>query len=267
MVKENVRIKDNITIVDKISVIQSISNYYFTDGEYTPYYEEMAKVTAIAQNFLDGVTFDSSDYIYELVMNDEELKSLVNKFTDFPTGRSDSQYYTLMDNIMSDVNKIVEFEKQKIIHGTHTMEIIGEICEGVVTVLNRIADVNSPENIQMAKDFMEEVKKNGITEETLANAVRKAADKFKLPESDVIEGQRQRISEQQEQLKEKEAEIQELRKWKRDHMARNVMNTRQNKTTAKSVKGSGIVEMIPKEKSTEGVAKKAARKSSKKSES
>ena len=70
--------------------------------------------------------------------------------------------------------------------------------------------MNSPKNIQIAKDFMEEIKQNGITEETLANAVRKAADKFKMPENEVIKEQRKRIAEQQDQLQEKEAKIQEL---------------------------------------------------------
>lgn len=246
MKKENVKIKSNITIVDEISTIQSIVEYYFTDDEYTPYYADMAKITAVAQNFLDGVEFEAEDYVYECVMTNDDLYKWVNKFLVPSAIKSDAQYYNRMERIMKQVEDIVEFKKQKLIHGSDTIKAIGDLCDSVTTVLNNIAKMNSPENIQMAKEFMEEIKKNGITEETLANAARKAANQFKLPENDVIEGQRKRIAEQQEQLQEKETEIQDLRKWKREHMARNV----------KAVKGKGIV--------VDPTPKKTIRKSDKK---
>lgn len=230
MKKENVKIKSNITIVDEISAIQSIVDYYFTDDEYTPYYADMAKITAVAQNFLDGVEFEAEDYVYECVITNDDLYKCVNKFLVPSAIKSDAQYYNRMERIMKQVEDIVEFKKQKLIHGSDAIKAIGDLCDSVTTVLNNIAKMNSPENIQMAKEFMEEIKKNGITEETLTNAVRKAADQFKMSESNVIEGQRNRIAEQQAQLQEKEAEIQELRKWKREYMARNV----------KAVKGAGI---------------------------
>ena len=241
MKKENVKIKSNITIVDEISTIQSIVEYYFTDDEYTPYYADMAKITAVAQNFLDGVEFEAEDYVYECVMTNDDLYKCVNKFLVSSAIKSDAQYYNRMERIMKQVEDIVEFKKQKLIHGSDTIKAIGDLCDSVTTVLNNIAEMNSPENIQMAKEFMEEIKKNGITEETLANAARKAANQFKLPENDVIEGQRKRIAEQQEQLQEKETEIQDLRKWKREHMARNV----------KAVKGSGKTAATSKKKASE----------------
>ena len=80
----------------------------------------------------------------------------------------------------------------------------------------------SPSDMNTALDFMKQLNDTDITEETLANAARKAADQFKLPESDIIEGQRKRIAEQQKQLTEKETEITELRKWKSEQEARNV---------------------------------------------
>lgn len=233
MKKDNVRVKSDITIVDEIAVIEGMVSYYFTDNEYTPYYVDMAKVTVIAENFLDGVEFESEDYVYQLVMENDDIYECVKKFLEIPTSQDKENVdcYVRMEKIMKQVGDIVEFKKQKLIHGSDTIKAIGDLCDSVTSVLNNISEMNSPENIQMAKEFMEEIKKNGITEETLASAARKAADQFKLPESDVIEGQRQRIAEQQEQLKEKEAEIQELRKWRREYMVRNV----------KVLKGSGKI--------------------------
>lgn len=226
MKKENVKIKSNITIVDEISAIQSIAEYYFTDGEYTPYYADMAKITVVAQNFLDGIEFENEDYVYECVMTNDDLYKCVNKFLVPSAIKSDAQYYNCMERIMKQVEDIVEFKKQKLIHNTDAFEIVGDMCMALKDIVDQYV-----QNAELAKGFMEDLKESGITEETLANAVRNAADQFKLPDNDIIEGQRQRIAEQQEQLQEKEAEIQDLRKWKREYMARNV----------KAVKGEGKI--------------------------
>ena len=225
MKKENVKIKSNITIVDEISTIQSIVEYYFTDDEYTPYYADMAKITAVAQNFLDGVEFEAEDYVYECVITNDDLYKCVSKFLVPSAIKSDAQYYNRMERIMKQVEDIVEFKKQKLIHNTDAFSIVGDMCLAIKDILD-----NYVQNTEVAQGFIEDLKASGITEETLTNAVRKAADQFKMSESDVIEGQRNRIAEQQAQLQEKEAEIQELRKWKREYMARNV----------KAVKGAGV---------------------------
>ena len=236
MRKNNVKIKDNITIVDEISAIQSIVEYYFTDNEYTPYYADMAKTTAVAQNFLDGVEFEAEDYVYECVMTNDDLYKCVNKFLVSSAIKSDAQYYNRMERIMKKVEDIVEFKKQKLIHNTDAFSIVGDMCLAIKDILD-----NYIQNTEIANKFIEDLKESGITEETLTNAVRNAANKFQMPESDVIEGQRKRIAEQQEQLQEKETEIQDLRKWKHEHMARNV----------KAVNGTGKIAGNTKKKASE----------------
>lgn len=236
MRKNNVKIKDNITIVDEISAIQSIVEYYFTDSEYTPYYADMAKTTAVAQNFLDGVEFEAEDYVYECVMTNDDLYKCVNKFLVSSAIKSDAQYYNRMERIMKKVEDIVEFKKQKLIHNTDAFSIVGDMCLAIKDILD-----NYIQNTEIANKFIEDLKESGITEETLTNAVRNAANKFQMPENDVIEGQRKRIAEQQEQLQEKETEIQDLRKWKHEHMARNV----------KAVNGTGKIAGNTKKKVSE----------------
>ena len=237
MKKENVKIKSNITIVDEISTIQNIVEYYFTDGEYTPYYADMAKVTAVAQNFLDGVEFESEDYVYQLVMENDDIYECVKKFLEIPTSQDKENVdcYVRMGKIMKQVGDIVEFKKQKLIHNTDAFAIVGDMCLAVKDILDNYA-----KNNEIAQKFISDLHESGINEETLTNAVRNAADQFKMSENEVIEGQRQRIAEQQTQLQEKEAEIQDLRKWKREHMARNV----------KAVKGEGKIKSEAKTKTT-----------------
>ena len=225
MKKNNVKIKDNINIIDEIAVIESIVSSYFTNGKYTPYYADMAKVIAIAENFLDGVEFDEEDYDYDLVMTNDDIYKLVKKFLYSSVNKSDSVYFSTMESIMNQVEDIVDFEKQKIIHNTESFSILGDMCIAIKDILD-----NYSKNAELAKTFMEDLQKSGITEESLVKVIRKAADQFKLPSNDVIEGQGQRIAEQQQQLKEKEAEIQELRAWKREYMARNVKSTKRTES-------------------------------------
>lgn len=240
MKKENVKIKSNITIVDEISTIQSIVEYYFTDGDYTPYYADMAKTTAVAQNFLDGVEFEAEDYVYECVMTNDDLYKCVNKFLVPSTIKSDAQYYNRMERIMKHVEDIVEFKKQKLIHNTDAFGIVGDMCMALKDIMDSYT-----QNAELAKTFITDLQKSGITEETLTNAVRNAADKFKPSENEIIEGQRKRIAEQQAQLQEMQGRIQEMNKkvrgfedWKHEYMARNV----------KAVKGSGKIVADSKKK-------------------
>ena len=244
MTKNDVRIKDNITIVDKIRAIEDIVSAYWTDGEYTPYYADMATVIAIVENFITGVEFEDDDVIYDLVNSDEELSSLVYRFLD-PTD-NDIKYREIMYLVLENVEEMVEFEKQKVIHNSNAFSIVGDMCEAIVDALGSFSGMSqmmTPENIEATKSFMTALKDKEITEEILADAVRIAADQFKMPENEIIEGQRQRIAKQQTQLQEKEAEIQDLRKWRKEHEARNVKS---DKST------------------TKGTAKKTARKSIKK---
>ena len=240
MKKENVKIKSNITIVDEISTIQSIVEYYFTDGEYTPYYADMAKTTAVAQNFLDGVEFEAEDYVYECVMTNDDLYKCVNKFLVPSTIKSDAQYYNRMERIMKHVEDIVEFKKQELIHNTDAFRIVGDMCMALKDIMDSYT-----QNAELAKTFITDLQKSGITEETLTNAMRNAADKFKPSENEIIEGQRKRIAEQQAQLQEMQGRVQEMNKkvrgfedWKREYMARNV----------KAVKGSGKIVADSKKK-------------------
>lgn len=210
MKKNNVKIKDTITIADDISVIQTIVQYCFADGEYTPYFAEPAKIIAAAQNYLEGVEFEEDDDILKSVMEDDDIYKCVEMFITPSEDEASAKYYKRMEDIMKCAGDIVEFRKQKLIHNSDAFSILGEMCLAVKDILSACI-----ENAGLAKAFMSNLQESGITEETLANALRKAADKFVPATNDIIEAQRERIEEQQKQLQEKEAEIQELtkRRW------------------------------------------------------
>lgn len=156
MKKENMRIKENITISDQINVINYITDYYFTDGEYTPYYAGIAKIEAIALFFINGVKFDGDEYVYECVENDEELRKLVYKFCyDVANDKiakkhneENGKYIDIMRFVIENVNEKLEFEKQKRIHCTdeknRMMKDINDIMEEFVEIAKNIKYAAKP---------------------------------------------------------------------------------------------------------------------------
>lgn len=119
MVKNDVKIKKELSLSDKISAIEYISSSYFTEDEngkiqYTPYYAGIAQVNAIMKYFADGVEFEDSEDIYEMVINDDGLRTFVDTF--FVSGQDNaapSHGQEVLYEVMSTVADIVEYKKRE----------------------------------------------------------------------------------------------------------------------------------------------------------
>lgn len=212
MKKENVKIKDTITFVDEITAVKEIVSAMFTDDGYTPYYRDMATTIAIAKNFLDGIVFEEHDHVYAQVMSDDELSALIQKFYKSPLSKNAIDYKTVLDRVNDFVDDCVEFEKQKIIHGKYELQSIAKLCDMIVDVIGIM-----PETINFGKEFIQKMENKEISEETLTNVMKTIVSDHRMPETEIYEEQRKRIAEQQSLLEEKENEIVELRKWKKEH--------------------------------------------------
>ena len=212
MKKENVKIKDTITFVDEITAVKEIVSAMFTDDGYTPYYRDMATTIAIAKNFLNGIVFEEHDHVYAQVMSDDELSALIQKFYKSPLSKNAIDYKTVLDRVNDFVDDCVEFEKQKIIHGKYELQSIAKLCDMIVDVIGIM-----PETINFGKEFIQKMENKEISEETLTNVMKTIVSDHRMPETEIYEEQRKRIAEQQSLLEEKENEIVELRKWKKEH--------------------------------------------------
>ena len=178
MKKENMRIKENITISDQINVINYIIDYYFTDGEYTPYYAGIAKIEAIALFFINGVEFDGDEYVYGCVENDKELRTLVHKFCyDVANGSvakkhntDNRKYIDVMRFVIENVNEKLEFEKQKRIHCTdeknRMMKDINDVMEELVELAKNIKYAAKPviENPEFTTQAVSVLKKLNVAD-------------------------------------------------------------------------------------------------------
>lgn len=212
MKKDNVKIKENIGLVEEIMAIREIEHTMFTDGSYTPYYRDMATVIAISKYFIDGIIFEDNDNIYDMVCNDNEIFALVQKFYKVPTSKNAINYKLILDRVNDFVDDCVEFEKQKIIHNKYELQSISKLCDMLTDVIGIM-----PETINFGKEFIQKMENKEISEETLTNVMKSIISDHKMPETEIYEEQRKRIAEQQYLLEEKENEIVELRKWKKEH--------------------------------------------------
>ena len=135
MKKGKIEIKKNITMVDKVNAINLIVSSYFTDGEYTPYYSDMAQVMAVITYFIEGIEFENDEDIYTAVMQDEELVDIVHDVL------FDDDMIFVKDNAKDKV----EFIKQKIIHSHADMDKIIEACNVIIDSLENFSKLNIKE--------------------------------------------------------------------------------------------------------------------------
>lgn len=225
MIKNNPRIKNNITIVDEISVIKTVVDSYFTNNEYTPYYAERAMVIGIALNFLEGIQFEDGDSIYDLIISNNDLYSLIKKFTTPSVSNIGKECSAIFDRVVNMVDDIVDFRKQKLIHQNSIEGTIENFFKDLNKAMSNFANMNvsalTPENIELAVSFMKQLKDKEITNDVLVNVIREASD-FKVPENDIINGQRQEIKNQRKRLQDQDKKIKNFEKFMSEHMARNV---------------------------------------------
>lgn len=113
----NPRIKDNLELSrqDEINAINMIAGMFFKDvkdddgdivgTQYTPYLEKTAKINAIVRYYLEGIEVEDGEDVYDEVVNNNELYSLVKSLDSYVN------YSKKMDNIMKNVYDIVEYRK------------------------------------------------------------------------------------------------------------------------------------------------------------
>ena len=217
------KVKENITPDIIAEAIEYISNSCFIGGTYNPYYRSFSEKMAIVQFFLDGIEFEDGDSLFEICELDD-VKKLIAKFYG---DKRINGYSPIMEVVNHNVDDIVEFRKQRLIHGVDAIESIAKNVEDITGRLNEfgnfISDLDAALGNILKLDF------NAINEEDVENA-RKLADKFAngdmakaLKEAanfDIDKASQEVIDAKNEQIKKLEERNKELEK---EHNARNVL--------------------------------------------
>lgn len=125
MTKEFARIKNTLSMNDRILMPQELLKGHFTTDEtgtvrYTPYYSDMMLISVFFLHCIEGLAFDTDENIYETVIQDRELMKLYDEFFSWDKDSILTCPYreTLLQmyGILSDVEKMVEYRKQQLIH-------------------------------------------------------------------------------------------------------------------------------------------------------
>lgn len=213
MKKDNVRIKENISFVDIMTAIESIVPQYFTynevtgETEYTPYYSEMATKIAMVKHFMEGVEFEDNDNVYELIISDGEIVNCINQFYYI----SNEKLINIIDMVTSNVEKIVDFKKEKLIHEDNDMkeyfasmsnmfnsfeDFLNVMVDSFRTFSNLDLSKITPEMMEMAQKFAIGLKDKNITPDILTDVIKDAVafdmDKVSV---DIIDSKNKQIKE------------------------------------------------------------------------
>lgn len=217
------KIKENIAPDIIAEVIEYISNSCFIGGTYNPYYQSFAERMAIVQYFLDGIEFEDGDSLF-VICELDDVKKLINKF--YGDERF-SEQAKLMKVIRENVKEVVDYKKQRMIHGADALETIAKAVDkfdnyisDLGVVLENLAKLDwsniNKEDMEFSRAIIQKIASSDfeLNEQTLAKVIKDAAD-FDIDKAS------------QEIIDAKNKQIEELQKrnalLEKEHNARNVL--------------------------------------------
>lgn len=217
------KIKENIAPDVITEVIEYISNFCFIGGTYNPYYQSFAERMAIVQYFLDGIEFEDGDSLF-VICELDDVKKLINKF--YGDERF-SEQAKLMKVIRENVKEVVDYKKQRMIHGADALETIAKAVDkfdnyisDLGVVLENLAKLDwsniNKEDMEFSRAIIQKIASSDfeLNERTLAKVIKDAAD-FDIDKAS------------QEIIDAKNKQIEELQKrnalLEKEHNARNVL--------------------------------------------
>ena len=217
-------IKENIAPDIIAEVIEYISNFCFIGGTYNPYYQSFAERMAIVQYFLDGIEFEDGDSLF-VICELDDVKKLINKF--YGDERF-SEQAKLMNIIRENVKEVVDYKKQRMIHGADALESIAKAVDkfdnyisDLGVVLENLAKLDwsniNKEDMEFSRAIIQKIASSDfeLNEQTLAKVIKDAAD-FDIDKAS------------QEIIDAKNKQIEELQKrnalLEKEHNARNVLS-------------------------------------------
>ena len=217
------KIKENIAPDVVAEVIEYISNACFVSGTYNPYYQSFAERMAIVQYFLDGIEFEDGDSLF-VICELDDVKKLINKF--YGDERF-SEQAKLMNIIRENVKEVVDYKKQRMIHGADAIETIAKAVDkfdnyisDLGVVLENLAKLDwsniNKEDMEFSRAIIQKIASSDfeLNEQTIAKVIKDAAN-FDVDKAS------------QEIIDAKNKQIEELQKrnalLEKEHNARNVL--------------------------------------------
>ena len=210
------KIKENVEPDVVAEAIEFIASSCFVNGGYNPYYQSFAERMAVVRYFLDGIEFDENDSLF-VISEIDDVKKLVNRFF---TDEKFSDSAKLMKVVRSNAEKIIEFRKERLIHGADALELIATRIDEVGKFINDLdIALGNLVNLDLSNMTQEDIENGRKLVEKMANGdvvqVLKEAANFDIDGAtqEIIDAKNKQI----EELKKRNDELE------KEHNARNVL--------------------------------------------
>lgn len=207
MIITELKVKENITSEDIAEAIEFIANSCFINGNYNPYYRTFSEKIAIMRFFLDGIQYEDGDSWLEMSGNND-IERLINTFYGDPRFKEQAK---VMSIVNENATEVIEFRKQKLIHGAGALEYIASAIGEFKSFINDLdvalgnlihldLDNMTPEDIKNAQKLVNKMA-NGNIVETLKEAANFNIDKAA---QEIIDAKNAEIENLRKQLADKE---------------------------------------------------------------
>lgn len=183
---KELKIKENITPDIIAQAIEFVSNSCFVNGGYNPYYREFSERIAVIQFFLEGITFEDNDSLF-VAAEVPEVKRLINKFVVGDINMKEPS--KIMATIRTNVDSIIEFKKQRLIHGADAIEYIASAVSkndnfigDLDVALGNLSKIKlnevTKEDVDMARALVTKLNNAGVelTTENIAKIIKEASN-------------------------------------------------------------------------------------------
>ena len=217
---ENLKVKENIGADEIVGAIEYISNACFANGGYNPYFLQYGQRMAIFNFFIEGVELEEGDTIFNAI-NHPDIKRLISKF--FGDVRV-SKEAVIMNDVMTNAKEVIEFKKQRLIHGADAIEYIatainridkyvGDLDTALGNLVNFDWSSINAEDIEVSRDILKKLKESGIelSMDTIADIIKKAAH-FDVDKAsqEIIDAKNAQIIELEKKTKKLEEQLGEI---------------------------------------------------------
>ncbi len=187
---QNVRIKET-TDEMIVEAIDFIANSCFINGTYNPYYRGIAEKIAVVKIFIDGIEYEEGNSLF-VAAEVPEVKRLVSRF--FAVDAKLYDETKVMMVIRENVNELIEYRKQRLIHGADALEYIASAVKEIKdfisdldVALGNLVNLDlsnlTPEDIEQGKTLIGKLNNAGVelnkenVSEIIKNAVNFDTDK------------------------------------------------------------------------------------------
>ena len=164
----DLKIKDNITPEDIAEAIEFVVNSCFVNGGYNPYYKSFAEKIAIMRFFLDGIEYEDGDSWFEMSENGD-IKKLINMFYGDPKFKEQAKIMVVVNENATD---IIEYRKQRLIHGADAIEYIADTINRFKKYINTLdldTIFNNLSSASFADITQEDIEKSRVIVDKIAN--------------------------------------------------------------------------------------------------